>query len=501
MSEGICSHLKLKALGIDTFKEHTIFLPKHCSICIAQGFDVPSRVLVRLSDKEILATLNIIDDDLLKNGEASLSVRAWKLLGAKENQIISISHPPPLPSLSHVRSKVYGHHLSSEAIKSVIADIAAERYTDIYTATFLAACAGGRLTDGEIIDLTKSMVDVGDKLIWDNEVVVDKHCIGGLPGNRVTPIVVPIIASFGMLIPKTSSRAITSPAGTADVMEVLAPVDLTIEQMKKVVNKEGGCIVWGGAVNMSPADDIMIRIERAMDFDSEGQLIASVLSKKIAAGSTHIVIDIPVGETAKVRSRASAKILENLFYKVAHELGLTLTVIKSDGVQPVGRGIGPSLEALDVISVLQNADDAPLDLKQRAIMVAGAILEFSKDINKGEGELYAKHILESGEAWNKFQAICNAQGGMRQPLKAKHIHVLCASRKGVVKKIDNRYLSRLAKLAGAPHDKAAGVLLNVKLGEMVDKGQQILEIHAESKGILKYAVSFLKQYSEIITVE
>ena len=128
------------------------------------------------------------------------------------------------------------------------------------------------------------MVDAGERLSWSAPIVVDKHSVGGLPGNRTTPIIVAIAASLGLTMPKTSSRAITSPAGTADMMETLAPIHLTWQRSVAWSNRKGGCIVWGGAVKLSPADDILIRVERALDLDTEGQMIASVLSKKKSGG-------------------------------------------------------------------------------------------------------------------------------------------------------------------------------------------------------------------------
>ena len=214
---------------------------------------------------------------------------------------------------------------------------------------FIAASAGDRLNKKEVLDLTNAMVDTGQRLTWPSPLVVDKHCVGGLPGNRTTPIVVAIVAAFGLMIPKTSSRAITSPAGTADTMEVFTTVNLDIPTMKKVVEQENGCIVWGGSVALSPADDLLIRIERTANLDSEGQMVASILSKKIAAGSTHIVIDMPIGTTAKVRSIAQAELLKNFLESVAKEFGIETKVIFTDGSQPVGRGIGPALEAQDVL--------------------------------------------------------------------------------------------------------------------------------------------------------
>jgi thymidine phosphorylase len=214
--------------------------------------------------------------------------------------------------------------------------------------SFVTACAGDRLNEDEIFYLTKAMEEVGDRLDWKQTLVVDKHSVGGLPGNRTTLLVVPIVAAFGLTMPKTSSRAITSPAGTADTMEVLAPVDLSLSQMRKVVDQEGGCIVWGGAVHLSPADDTLIRIERALDLDSEGQLVASVLSKKVAAGSNHLILDVPVGPTAKVRTEEAAAKLIHILEKVGARLGLKLKAVVTDGSQPVGRGIGPRAQHLSI---------------------------------------------------------------------------------------------------------------------------------------------------------
>lgn len=495
------SHLKLKWLGIDTYKEAVIYMRRDCHICQSEGFEAHTRIRVTLGDKSILATLNHIDNGLLGEHQASLSKYAWKILNAKESDVIKLSHPKSLQSLSFVRSKVYGHILKYEETKQIIEDISQGNYSDINVATFLTACAGGRLNETEIIDLTKSMTQVGKHLSWPQKIIVDKHCVGGLPGNRTTLIIVPIVTAFGMMMPKTSSRAITSPAGTADTMETLAPVELDIDAMRRVVEQEKGCIVWGGAVELSPADDLLIRVERAMDIDSEGQLIASVLSKKIAAGSTHIVIDIPIGPTAKIRSLETANSLERLLLIVASSLGVQLSIIKTDGAQPVGCGIGPALEAKDVLAVLQNHPDAPQDLRKRALTLAGTILEFSPLVSTGEGLKLATQILDSGAAWAKFQAICHAQGGLREPPTAAHTQAIVAPHRGKVVNIDNRNLSRLAKLAGAPHDKAAGIFLHTPLEMMVETGQPLYTIHSESKGALRYALSLLDQIQAVVQIE
>lgn len=297
------NQLKLKYLGIDTYKHPVIYMKNDCHVCISEGFETHARIRVELGDKTIVATLNTIKSDLLEPGEAALSDYAWDLLDAKEGDKLILSHPKTLKSLNYLRSKIYGNELTHNELNNIVVDVSQGRYSDIYISSFITACAGGRLNKREITDLTKAMVEAGDKLSWDNNFIVDKHCVGGLPGNRTSPIIVSIVSAYGLTMPKTSSRAITSPAGTADAMEVLTSVDFDLKAMKEIVTKEGACIAWGGSVSLSPADDILIRVEKALDIDSEGQLIASVLSKKIAAGSTHIVIDIPVGSTAKVRSK------------------------------------------------------------------------------------------------------------------------------------------------------------------------------------------------------
>lgn len=493
--------LRLRALGIDTYKEAILFMRKDCEVCRSEGFEVPARVRVTLNTRQILATLNTIENGLLKKGEVSLSKYAWQKLRAKEGDEVRLSHPKPLHSLSFVRSKVYGSELKASEIQHILEDILRGSYSDIHIATFLSACAGNRLSHAEIINLTRSMVDVGRKLTWSHEMIVDKHCVGGLPGNRTSLIVVPIVAAFGMVMPKTSSRAITSPAGTADTMETLAPVNLSLKAMRRVVEQEGGCVVWGGSVALSPVDDILVRVERAMDLDSEGQLIASVLSKKIAAGSTHILIDIPVGSTAKIRSLERAENLRQLFEMVAEKFGKVLKIEVTDGEQPVGRGIGPALEANDLLSVLQNHPNAPQDLRDRAVALSGEILEFSPRVRRGEGKKIAARLLQEGKAWEKFQAICEAQGGLRMPPVAAYTHTITSKQTGRVAMINNRQLSRLAKLAGAPYDKASGVMLHVLLDAVVEKGEPMFTVHSATKGELAYALSLLEQIPEIVYVE
>ena len=492
--------LHARRLGLDTQYEAVVFMHKHCHVCRSEGFSAHTRVLLCHGDRTLIATLYQVTSDLIAHDEAALSESAWKRLGLHDGDRIMVTHPAPLDSLSHLRSRIYGHRLNANAFRAIVKDIVDGHYSDIHLSSFITACSVLPLDHDEIFALTDAMVNAGGRLTWPAGIVVDKHSVGGLPGNRTTPIVVAIAASLGLTMPKTSSRAITSPAGTADMMETLAPVELDTAAIRRVVEQEGGCVVWGGAVKLSPADDILIRTERALDLDTEGQLIASVLSKKIAAGSTHLIVDMPVGPTAKVRSAKAAQVLSESLISIGAAFGLRVQVVLGDGMQPIGRGIGPALEARDVLAVLQRSPDAPLDLRRRALALAGAVVELADLAAAGEGEALAAQVLDDGRAWAKFQRICKAQGGMRIPPLARQFRPLNARQEGRVQAIDNRKIARLAKLAGAPDDRAAGVDLHVRLGDLIVVGQPLCTVHADTPGELAYAFEFAAANPDIISV-
>jgi thymidine phosphorylase len=270
--------------------------------------------------------------------------------------------------------------------------------------------------------------------------------------------------------------------------------------MRRIVEREGACIVWGGPLGLSPADDVLIRVERPLELDTAGQLVASVLSKKVAAGSTHVLIDIPVGDTAKIRDAESAAELAGHLSAVGAAMDLCVETVITDGAQPVGRGLGPALEARDVLSVLRGDRHAPPDLRARIVLLAGRVLELAPGMAAGDGERTARTILEDGRAWRKLQAICEAQGGMREPQWAPHRHPVTAPCGGTVTRIDNRRLARVAKLAGAPQDRTAGLELHTPLGRRVTAGEPLFTVHAEASGELAYALDFVAAHPDIVRV-
>ena len=480
-----------RRLGIDSQHEAMAFVQQDCTACKAEGFTAHSRILLKNGTAEILATLHYVTSDLVGPDEIGLTEIAWERLHLKGQEYLTITHPAPLSSFAEVRGKIFGQRLTETTSRQIVRDIVDGRYSDIQLTAFVTACSARVLDGDETIALTRAMVESGRQMTWTSETIADKHCVGGLPGNRTTPIIVAIAAANGLTMPKTSSKAITSPAGTADTMGTITRVDLTFDEMRVVLAQENACFVWGNSVNFSPADDTLIRIQKALDLDSEGPLIASVLSKKIAAGATHLVIDIPVGPTAKVRSAEAAESLRRNFEDAATAFGIKVCVQFTDGSQPVGRGIGPALEARDVLQVLRKEPNAPPELRDRACILAGALLECTDVVGAGQGTQTARETLSSGKANAHFEAICKAQGWLTSPPVAQHQRAIKAPRKGRVAQIDNRRLAKAAKLAGAPEDVAAGIDLHVYLGDTVQQGDPLFTLHTQSPGELAYALDYI----------
>ena len=478
------STLRIRRVGIDTWRENVAFLHRNCPVVRAAGFQALAKVTVHANGQSIAAVLNVVDDDTIVGPlELGLGEEAFSRLGVAAGHEAQIEHAEPPASIAALHRKIAGERLSREDLLAVMQDVASARYSKIELAAFVVATNQFELDRDEVLHLTEAMIAVGRRIDWRHDVVggrvVDKHCIGGIPGNRTSMLVVPIVTAHGMLCPKTSSRAITSPAGTADTMEVLAEVEMPFERLQQIVRATNGCLAWGGTAGLSPADDILISVERPLGIDSPGQMVASILSKKIAAGSTHLVLDIPVGPSAKVRSMPAGQRLRKLFEYVATHLNLQLDVMITDGSQPIGHGIGPVLEARDVMRVLRNDPAGPADLREKALRLAGRVIEFDPDVRGGDGWRIARDILESGRALAQMEAIIDAQGRRAAPPPLGALtHEVAAARDGHVAAIDNLQLARIARLAGAPQVPGAGVDLLRKVGDRVQAGDTLYRIHA-----------------------
>jgi len=402
-----------------------------------------------------------------------------------------------------IKRKLLGKELSYKEIFSIMDEISHERLGDVLTTYFAAAGFTEGFSTDELYYMTKAMVATGEKLHFDG-IVADKHSTGGVAGTRTTMILVPVIAAAGFTIPKNSSRAITSPAGTADTMEVLAPVTFSIKQIEYIVHKVGGCIVWGGHLGLAPADDIIIQIEQPIAFESYDKIIVAVMAKKIASGATHVIFDIPVGPTMKIQHFRDAEIIAKKFEFLAKKFHITVVTDINETRQNAGRGVGPILEAKDVLQVLEQKKDRPLALEAKALRLSGKLLDICFAENKKKytqsGEETAKEILYSGKAHAKMREIIQAQGGdpdveSTRLHGGKHHQEITANHKGRVMGIDNKQISIICRILGCPTDKSAGLYANRRLEDQVDRNDILCTLYSSDKWRLKEAFETMKHIS------
>ena len=403
--------------------------------------------------------------------------------------------PVPRPaSIDFIKKKLDGQELGEAEIKEIVGDMGENALSEVESGVFVASVYMRGYTLGETVAMTKALAENGKQLRISKKPVVDKHCIGGTNG-RTTMLVVPIVAAAGCFIPKTSSRSITSAAGTADVMEVLANVSLPINKIKDITERLGGVIAWGGALDLAPVDDEIIKIEHPFSLDPPGQIIASVMAKKASVGSKFLVIDLPVGPDVKIHAMEKARDMARKFVAVGKKLGMKVKVLLTDGTQPCGRAFGPALEAKYVMQILEGQFFD--ELAQKSCEIAGTLLELSGKAGSGKGYAMAKEILASGKALKKMQQIIKAQGGKAlkssQVPEPKQGREILAGQQGRIDKVNVKKCSAVARTAGAPSDKKAGLFLYVKEGDMIKRGQPLFKVYGSNKRKLKLAVEYAKR--------
>ncbi len=455
------------------------------------------RVVLSKNGTHIVAVVDIAKG-FIKKGEVAISEELHKSLGSIQGHLEVIS-AGVAESSKILQDRLECKTYSSKDLYKIIKDIVDNKLSEAEIAYFISGVSHCGMSEKEILDLTNAIIKTGKVIKWPYKIVADKHSIGGIPANRTTPLVVSICASAGVIMPKTSSRAITSASGTADTMEAIAPVSLSIDKLKSVVKKTGACLAWGGSLGLAPADDKLIRVEKMLRLDPEAQLLASILAKKVAVGSTHVLIDIPYGEGAKV-SKSRAEHLKKMFEHLGSKLKLKVLVAVTEGFEPIGNGVGPVLEIKDIIRVLKQ-DNSPKDLEQKAIYLSGLIFEMVGKSKKGQGQVLAREILYSGQAYEKFCEIIKAQGGDAKAWlkESKFTHTIISKHSGTIKKINNVGINYLARLAGCPNDKSSGVYLYKHVGEKIKSGEKIADLYSESKEKMNQAIKFFKN-SKPITI-
>ena len=488
----------LKAKYLDIKTGHPWVVVVNDQDAKTYGIRAGDELLLKWNHKQTEVGVDLTKE-LVNQGEIGLFQDITLRYKIKEGDILELSLTQPPPSLESIRKKLLGKKLTYEEIKGIMADIVDYRLDDIQIAFFLASSFQKNGFSGEeIYYMTKAMAETGEMIFWNKEIVADKHSIGGLPGNRTTPIVVSIISNLNICIPKTSSRAVTSEAGTADVIEAIAPVEFSLEKIKKIVSEVNACLVWGGSLRLAPADDRILRISYELGIEPYSKMIVSIMAKKVAMGATHLVIDMPIGQGAKISDFSEAKKVKKTFLYLSKKFNIKTKVIIEKMNGPVGRGIGPALEIKDVLKVLEQKEDRPLDLEKRAIKLAGALLELTKKAPVGKGETIALNQLKNGGALRQFKRIIEAQGGIKDISSDKISlgqvnYEYKTDKEGMVSKIDLKELVRLTRLLGSPSTKQAGIYLNKTIGEKVKLEDTLFTLYTNSDQRLDLTLDELKK--------
>ncbi|MGB5100804.1 MAG: AMP phosphorylase [Methanothrix sp.] len=464
-----------------------------------RGLNAGDRVRVRTKGAATTALLDVTLE-MVKTGEIGIFTEALKDL--KNPTSVDVLPAPKPASLSYIKNIMDKKKLTEDQIRTIVQDIVDNNLSEIEISAYVTASYIHNMDSQEVEWLTRAMIDTGDRIHFDTHPVMDKHSIGGVPGNKVSLLVVPIVAAAGLLIPKTSSRAITGAGGTADLMEILAPVEFSADEIKELTEKVGGVIVWGGATNIAPADDKLIRAEYALSVDPYSQMLASIMAKKGAVGADAVVVDMPVGPGTKLATSEAGRTLAKDLIDLGGRLGIRVECAMTFGGSPVGRTIGPAVEVREALTVLENKG-GPNSLKEKSLSLAGILLEMGGVASRGDGYKAAEDILTSGKAHKKLMEIIEIQGG--NPLvKSEEIVIgencgdILAPAGGYIVAFFNKRLVELARLAGAPADKKAGVIIHRKMGEMVKKGEPLLTICSSSNWQLDCAVKEANRQMPIV---
>lgn len=455
------------------------------------GVRAKDRISIKSNSKELITIVDITGT-IIKKDEILVSEEILEELNLKDNQIVDITLAVTPSSLDYIKKKLDNKKLNKKEIKEIISDIVKNSLSESEIALFVSSMYQNGMNFNETIYLIESIIETGHKLKLNKKLIVDKHSIGGVSG-RVTPIVVSICAASGLFFPKTSSRAITSSAGTADAIETIAEVEFSSKELEKIVKKTNACIVWGGGLNMVPADSRIIQVEKMLKIDPEAQLVASIMSKKIAAGSNYIVLHIPYGKYAKVTKKKAIR-LKHRFERLGKYFNKEIKCILSKNKGPYGNGVGPKLEMIDVIKVLNPNEKGPEKLEEISLLLAGELLEMTNKAEKNKGKILAKEILYSGKALNKFKEILIAQKGNIKNINklepAKYEKTFFSKNSFKIRILNNHKINSIARISGCPTDKSAGVYLHVNSGDKVKKGDKLITIYSESKSRLKQAENY-----------
>jgi AMP phosphorylase len=484
---------KFTAEEVNVFPKHTVILSPDTGL-FKGSFKNPQIQLI--SPTQTIFTEHIVISDHVPVDKIWVSSEMLDELDAEAGDIIQVlplSRTPPDSYYLIRKRMVQRRQFKPTEIEQIVNDIAYHRMNQLEKAAFVLSSIFEPFNMDEIEELTRAMAQTGEVIDFGQHTVFDKHSTGGVPGNKVTLLIVPIIAASGLLIPKTSSRAITSPSGTADTMEALGcDVIFSAEELVEISQKTKGMIVWGGGFNLAPADDILIKdVEFPLGVNPTSMMLASIMSKKVATGIHFLVMDLPTGIGTKIKDIGNAQALGREFAELGRRLGIRVESGITFGASPVGHTVGSALEAREALQTLMDPANGPSSLVEKSCELSGILLEMAGKALRGQGRELAKQVLYSGKALEKFQEIIEAQSADRNlvpedvPIGQYSVEILAPS-SGWIVNIDNVKIAEIARTAGCPKDKGAGIIF-LKKKDAVKRGESLIRIYSSSESRLSAA--------------
>ena len=368
------------------------------------------------------------------------------------------------------------------------------------------------MTERETLTLTKEMAESGDMLDLSaiNGITVDKHSTGGV-GDKTTLIVAPIVASLGLKTAKMSGRGLGHTGGTVDKLEAIKGfcTCLSPEDFIENVRKHDICVV-GQSGDLAPADKMIYALRDSTATVGSMPLIASsIMSKKLAAGASCIVLDVKTGSGAFMKTPEEAEELSRKMVDIGKGAGRRVAAVISDMDTPLGKNIGNSLEVIEAVEVLKGNGSA--DLREVCLVLAGNIIALAEDVSPEEGYKKAASQLKSGKAYEKFKEFIRSQGGSLEQIenpglfpKAEFSHDVIALESGYIYQMNAEKIGTSSVILGAGRikkddkiDFAAGIILNKKTCDRVENGDIIATLYTNNKQSIAAAE---KLFLEAITI-
>lgn len=404
-----------------------------------------------------------------------------------------------------IEKKRDGRRLSTAEIGYFVQGYTSGEIPDYQAAALLMAIFFQGMDDGEVRDLTLAMARSGEMLDLSDvaNVVVDKHSTGGV-GDKVSLVAVPAVSAAGLPVGKMSGRGLGFSGGTLDKLESIPGfrVDLSVEEFKRQLG-EIGIVLSGQSANLAPADGKLYALRDVTGtVPSLPLIVSSIMSKKIAAGANAIVLDVKVGSGAFMKTLDQARALAEAMVRIGREVGRRVTAHLSDMNQPLGNAVGNSLEVTEALSTLRG--HGPADLYHHSLRIAGDMLYLGgvcEDLEAGEA--LAAEMIASGRALAKFRQLIVAQGG--DPAYVDNVSLF--PRAPVVQTVEAKEEGYLAAVAadqigmavvmlgggrekkGDPIDHRVGVVMHIKVGDRIERGQPLFTVHARSSEDAKQAAS------------